>query len=257
MGIIITFGTLFLLLITSFIVVFVLIHRHQSRMNIIEKEELKNAFQQEMLKAQLEMKEKTLQFIAQEIHDGVGQILSLAKLNLNTIQLEDTNPFKEKISDTKDLLKRAIQDLRHMSKSLNSDFLSNQQLTESIRMELDQIRRTGYYTTNMEVKGDERNIDPEKGLIVFRIVQENFNNIIKHAHANNISVVLNYEPRYLNMTIKDNGTGFKLSSINKNGGKDKGTGIGNMYRRARMVGAEFSINSQLNKGTISTLSLTI
>ncbi|MBA3705070.1 MAG: sensor histidine kinase [Bacteroidetes bacterium] len=257
MSTIIILGTLFLLLITSFLVLFVLIHREQSLMNGREKEEMKEAYQKEILKAQLEMKEQTFQTISQEIHDGIGQILSLAKLNLNTIKLEENNAAISKIVDTKELISRAIQDLRHLSKTLNSDFLGQQKLTESVRFELEHIQKTGHYTATLKIKGDERPLDPQKELIVFRIAQENFNNIIKHANAKSISVILDYKPNQLNMEIEDDGAGFEISSVNTKGIKEKGTGIGNMYHRAKLIGAEFSINSQLDKGTISQLSLTI
>lgn len=257
MGAIVIFGTLFLLLITSFIVVFVLIHQNQSNRNIKEKEEMKDAYQQEILKAQLEMKEQTLHTIAEDIHDGIGQILSLAKLHLNTIKIEENHPAAPKIADAKDLVARVIQDLRNLSKTLNSDFLSQHKLTESIQFELEQIQKTGHCKATLEVKGDERPLDPQKQLIVFRIVQENFNNIIKHAKAKNISVVLAYEHERLSMKIEDDGEGFRASEINTKGIKEKGTGIGNMFHRAKLIGAEFSINSELNRGTVSQLSLII
>ena len=171
MGAIVIFGTLFLLLITSFLVVFVLIHRNQNIRYAKEKEEMKDAYQQEILKAQLEMKEQTLHTIAEDIHDGIGQILSLAKLHLNTIKIEESDSAASKISDIKELVTRAIQDLRHLSKTLNSDFLSKQKLTESIQFELDQIQKTKHYTATLEVKGDERPFDPHKQLILFRIAQ--------------------------------------------------------------------------------------
>jgi two-component system, NarL family, sensor kinase len=113
--------TFFLLLITSFVVVFVFINRNQHQKYLQEKEDAKNAFLQEILKAQLEMKEKTLHTISQEIHDNIGQILSLVKLNLNTILLDDDNPAAPKITTTKELVGKAIQDLRNLSKSLNTE----------------------------------------------------------------------------------------------------------------------------------------
>ena len=214
---------LFLLLVTSFLVVFVLIHQNQNSKYRKEKEEIKDAYQQEILKAQLEMKEQTLHTIAEDIHDGVGQILSLAKLHLNTIKIEESNPAATKISDAKELVTRAIQDLRHLSKTLNSDFLSKQKLTESIQFELEQIQKVKNCNASFEVKGDERPFDPHKQLIIFRIAQENFNNIIKHANAKKISVVLDYQPERLCMKIEDDGTGFQTSEINTKGIKDKGT----------------------------------
>jgi len=218
---------------------------------------MKDAYQQEILKAQLEMQEQTLHTIAEDIHDGVGQILSLAKLHLNTIKIEENNPAASKIFDAKELVTRAIQDLRHLSKTLNSDFLSKQRLTESIQFELEEIQKVRNYTATFELKGEERPFDPHKQLIIFRIAQENFNNIIKHANAKKISVVLDYRPDSLCMRIEDDGTGFETSEVNTKGIKEKGTGIGNMYHRAKLIGADFIINSEPNKGTVSLLSLTI
>src|SRR3712207_2115544 len=97
-------GTILMLLVTSFVVVFIFIHRSQYNKHLKEKEEIKNAIQQEILKAQLEMQEQTLHTIAQEIHDNIGQVLSLAKLNLNTILLSDDNPAATKINTTKELV---------------------------------------------------------------------------------------------------------------------------------------------------------
>jgi signal transduction histidine kinase len=244
-----------MLLVTSFVIVFIFIHRNQYTKHLKEKEEIKNAYLQEILKAQLEMKEQTLHTIAQEIHDNIGQVLSLAKLNLNTILLADDNPSASKIINTKELVAKAIQDLRNLSRSMNTDHISQKKLSESLQFELDLIQKTGVFTTDLQVEGNETPIDPQKQLIIYRIVQETLQNIIKHARAQNIFIELRYLPDRLLMSIKDNGTGFDLTALKNADAREKGTGIANIYHRARLMGAEISIDSQVGKGTLTQLSL--
>jgi two-component system NarL family sensor kinase len=248
-------STLLMLLVSSFVVVFIFIHRSQYTKHLKEKEEIKNAFEQEILKAQLEMQEQTLHTISQEIHDNIGQVLSLAKLNLNTILLADDNPAAPKINTTKELVGKAIQDLRNLSKSLNTDHISQKKLSAALQLELDMIQKTGVFKTSLHVEGTEEPIDPQKQLIIFRMVQEALQNIIKHARASYIAVVLKYLPDNLVLSIQDDGIGFDLAALQNSELKEKGAGIGNMYHRARLIGADISIQSHLGKGTLTQLSL--
>ncbi|GEO03139.1 hypothetical protein AAE02nite_08030 [Adhaeribacter aerolatus] len=250
-------STLLMLLVSSFVVVFIFIHRSQYNKHLKEKEEIKNAFEQEILKAQLEMQEQTLHTLSQEIHDNIGQVLSLAKLNLNTILLADDNPAAPKINTTKELVGKAIQDLRNLSKSLNTDHISQKKLSEALQLELDMIGKTGVFKTSLHVEGTEEPFDPQKQLILYRMVQEALQNIIKHAKAGCIWVELKYLPEGLELRIQDDGTGFDLAALQNPDVKEKGTGLGNMYHRARLLGADLSIQSQLGKGTLTQLSLPI
>jgi signal transduction histidine kinase len=248
-------GTLLLLLVASFVTSFLFVYQRRQHAYVQEKEELKNLYQQEILKAQLEMKEQTLYTVAQEIHDNIGQILSLVKLNLNTVTLEEGSPAAQKISTTKGLVSKAIGDLRNLSKTLNSEHVSHQRLSQSLQHELDLISRTGTCETQLQVEGSEKTLDPQKQLIIFRIVQESLNNIIKHAGAQQISVILHYLAGRLDLSIQDDGTGFDKCALQDNTTRDKGTGLRNMHNRAQMIGATFTISSQPGKGTLIQLSL--
>lgn len=240
-------ATLLLFLITSFVVGFIFIHHHQHRKYRQEKEELKSMYQQEILKAQLEMREQTLNFISQEIHDNIGQILSLVKLNLNTLSL-DTPQLSEKVGTTKNLVSQAIVDLRNLSKSLNTNHIYQQRLSELIQLELKLIEKTGQYETNFTAKGNEVPLDHQKQLIIFRITQEILNNIIKHAQAARITVELNFCEQ-LKLIISDDGSGFAPSLIRG------GTGINNMKYRAKLIEATLEIESAVDKGTNVVLTL--
>ena len=253
--IIIIASTLILLLLAGFIVLFLLLHQKRYNQYQREKDNMQASFKQELLKAEIEMKEQTLLTISQEIHDNIGQVLSLAKLNLNTILLEETNPAVPKIASTKELVGKAIQDLRNLSKSLNTEHISHLKLSESLGFELDQIRKTGLYETALRVQGAEKPLDPQKQIIIFRIAQEALNNIIKHARAKSITISLNYEPRETRLRIADDGAGFDLPAVHEPGRPDQGTGIGNLFHRARLIDASLTVESRPGQGTLIQLSL--
>ncbi len=248
-------STVMLLLAAGLIVFFLLLYRERYKKHQREKVTMRASFDQELLKAEIEMKEQTLLTISQEIHDNIGQVLSLAKLNLNTILLEDNNPAVPKIAATKELIGEAIQDLRNLSRSLNTHHISHQKLSESLGFELDLIRKTGLYETALRVQGAEKPLDPQKQTIIFRIVQEALNNIIKHARAKSITISLDYTPRETTLRIADDGSGFDPQALHQPGGAGKGTGMGNISHRARLINANLTVESRPGQGTLIQLSL--
>lgn len=247
-----------LLMMFLIVIIVIAIIRYQGRMRLHLQEisNMKIAFQEEILKIQSEIEEQTFQRISEEIHDNIGQILSLAKVNLHTLQLEKEHPAFKKTVIINDLVGKAIQDLRQLSKSLNSAHLSHQSLSDCIKTELDLIRKTGIYTTNIEEQGEEQTLDPKKQLIIFRMVQEILNNIIKHAKANNIRVLLEFTPD-LSICIRDNGIGFDPDYLDSLKSGERGSGIGNIYRRAKLLNANVDIKSVLNLGTTIKLNIPI
>jgi signal transduction histidine kinase len=216
---------------------------------LLEKEQMKTSFQQELLRTQLEIQEQTLKNISQEIHDNIGQMLSLAKLNLATADIEKKEMVVQKIQDSHHLISKAIQDLRDLSRSLNSDYVSEMGVLRSIEYELEMIHKTGLMKTNLNVAGQVYKINSQKELILFRIVQETLNNIMKHAEADTISVWINYDPTGITLKIADNGRGFDFSELNEKGNLKPGLGIRSMSNRAKLIGSAFQINSSIGKGT--------
>jgi two-component system, NarL family, sensor kinase len=213
---------------------------------------LKENFARELLQTQLEIQEQTLKTISQEIHDNIGQVLSLTKLNLNTIDINNKDELQEKIKDSKDLVSKAIHDLRDLSKSLNTDTIAAMGLQRAIEYELEMIRKTGFETA-LEITGETIRMEPQKELILFRIVQETLNNIIKHAEAKKITVTMNYTPDTMEMKIKDNGRGVDLSPLNAGTDGGFGLGIRNMHNRAKLIGADFNMSSSIGNGTTVSL----
>ena len=246
--------TLFLSIVAIGIIMLVLVYQKKQLQYLSEKEQLKVTFEKEILESKLEIQEQTLKNISQEIHDNIGQILSLAKLTINTMDHTEPETLQEKINDSKQLVGKAIQDLRDLSKSLDTDYVTQMGLIKSIEYEFQLIKKTGNYETYLIQQGNPYRLSHQHELILFRIFQEVMNNIIKHAKASSITVNVSYFPENFLFQINDDGQGFDLSRYGTEIEKS-GLGIRNMQNRSRLMGAAFNIDSEPGKGTTIKITL--
>src|SRR5688572_9146634 len=112
---IIVAGTIAFMVLACIIILILFFYSKRKNALLFEREELKNQFNQTLLQSQLEIQEQTLNKISQEIHDNIGQVLSLAKLNVTTIDICQPEKARVKIADSRELLTKAIQDLRNLA----------------------------------------------------------------------------------------------------------------------------------------------
>jgi signal transduction histidine kinase len=248
-------GTITFLLFGVWMISFLFLYRSRYRKHLLEKEQLRLSYERELLKTQLEIQEQTFKNISQEIHDNIGQMLSLAKLNLATMDISHPTNLEQKISDSKKLVSQAIYDLRNLSHGLSTDYIADQGLVRAIEHELEMIKKSGDYETVFLLEGTPYPLDKQNELIVYRIVQETLNNIIKHAVSQKIIIHLCYRPEEFTLSIIDDGKGFDLTPLHDN--SSFGLGIKNMHNRARLIGAGFQISSTLEKGTSVTISVPV
>lgn len=232
---------LFLVLFFLFVLFYFMVKQKQSTM-LIKEQKTKSEYEQILLNTQLEIQEQILKNISEEIHDNVGQVLSLAKLNLNTFE---NNPEK-KLQATKDLVSKAINDLRDLSRSLHGDKMAEIGLQEAIANELKILQNTGQYETQLKTEGVAYKLEPQKEMVLFRIVQEALHNSVKHAKANALEVQLNYLPNVFTLIVHDNGKGFNSETLSS---AQTGIGLKSMKNRAILIGGTFSISSTENGST--------
>lgn len=243
--IIIAGGAALFLFLSVFIVIFLLKYWRKQSLHQKKISEMQYTFQQELLRTQLEIQEQTLKNISQEIHDNIGQTLSLAKLNLNTIDPQKENSVQKKIYNSKELVSKAIHDLRNLSKSLNTDSFLSGGLVKGIETELSMMEKAGIFHTQFNITGTSVHIDAKKELILFRIVQEAINNIIKHSNADEVKVKAIFENNFLKIIIRDNGKGFETAE------GSEGSGLRNMHSRAGLIGGKFDVETNSNGTQIS------
>lgn len=247
----IIFVSVFLLLVAIGIIALVLVYQKRQTQFINEKKQLKTAFEKEMLEAQLEIQEQTLKHISQEIHDNIGQTLSLAKLNLATINLEKSTGPADKIANTKELVTKAIGDLRILSKTLHTEAILSAGLLKAIEMELALISKTALFKTSFSITGTPAVLDGQKELILFRTVQEALNNSIKHSGASLIQIIVSYSPQQLQVSVQDNGKGF--NRVLEEAGIERGSGLRNMQNRAKLIGGDLVIDAKASGTNIQII----
>ena len=230
-----------------FLIIFItiIIYRYQQKQNAYFKdiESLKASHQNTLLQSQLEIQEQTFQNISREIHDNIGQKLSLAKLHLNTLSYADTTNTREQVNESINIISEAINDLSDLSHSLSSEIIMNNGLIKALEFEAAQMQRSGIYKIHFSISGNPVFMDANTELVLFRITQEALNNIIRHAGASLIDFHLYYNTSSLVLTIKDNGKGFNIA------GSEAGTGLLNMKKRTLLLNGKLDIISSENTGT--------
>ncbi len=234
------FGFISFLVIVNFV--------RRKRKILKERKEREDQFHQELLQAQLEMQEHTFKTISQEIHDNVGQILSIIKVNLNILTYE--NAGNEKLQDVKTMLTDAIKQLRDLSAGYYADRLVEEGFLVAIQHQLNQLSKTGLFTTSFHTELETLSIDKSKVIFLHRMVQEILHNVVKHSGANHVAAHLSKENGEIHVSLADNGKGFDSRSADFKAG----IGLSSIRQRASMIGANLEIISELGAGTIVKLA---
>jgi signal transduction histidine kinase len=245
---IIILGTLMLVLSSTFIIVFLFYFRRKQLINRQEKAILQAQHQQEILQVQLEIQNQTLQHISGELHDNIGQLLTLVRFKLNMLEVEETITPNQ-IEEVNEVVEKTIIELRGLSKSLDGDFVENFGLVDSLSHALQRISSTGKYETDIFIEGEVYRLEGQKEIVLFRVVQEILSNILKHAKANYIKVSLQFTPAHFSLTVLDDGKGFDYEGVLGREMSQSGAGLRNIQRRTEMLGGTCSFKTAQNEGT--------
>ena len=145
--------TIVILILTLFVVL--LLYINQRRHILFQKDLniLKSEYEKNLLSTQLEIQEQTLQHISREIHDNIGLSLTLAKLNLNTLNKSNGENVAEKIEESTGLISKAIRDLSAISHGLNANVINNNGLIKALEEETERISKIGILEANLLVTG--------------------------------------------------------------------------------------------------------
>ena len=225
------------------IILLIIIFQKKKNKLIIKQVEAQKHFEKEIIESQIEIREQTLRNISWELHDNIGQLLTLAKIQLQKINDQDTKEINDNLTNI-------LNEVRALSKVTNPDYVSKISLEEALKLEINRFNRLNYIESSLVVNGDSFIINPKSEIIIFRILQEFFSNTIKHSKASKLDVWINFEEEKNKLTIiaKDNGKGFDATVSN-----ERGIGLSNMKKRGHLINAEVHIESGLNSGTSLTI----
>lgn len=247
-----TFLIVGIVVIFFFVIFFYLLIIQLHRRRILHQKEvvdLKVQYEQTILQSQLEIQEQTFKNISQEIHDNIGQVLSLAKLNLNTIQHSEN---AETLALTEELLGKAIGDLRDLSRSLNTEKITDIGICLAIKHELAIIEKVAKIKTVFNCFDEEVALGNEQTIIAFRMMQEILNNILKHARATLITTDIVTDENSTTITISDNGKGFDVDKLKTT---ETGIGLKSIQQRCGLINATCNINTAPGKGTVIQIAI--
>lgn len=221
------------------VAVVLLIVVHQRRMlHRAQLAELQLKHAADIREVEREVLDHTLHHVSRELHDNVGHLLTAARVDTETL-LQGEQVDVAAIEGT---LQRAIDELRRISKGLNTDHLRDRPLATLLQEECDRLNRPGKREVVLLADVRHNDLPPDQHAVLFRIFQEAMTNALKHAGASRITVTL-VNNGELRMAVQDNGDGFDTTA------KSKGQGLANLHRRAALIGATCNILSAPGKGT--------
>jgi signal transduction histidine kinase len=237
------------MLLVVFVITIVLLYKKKQLLYLNELKNAKTLFESNLLATQIEIQEETFQYISREIHDNISLSLTLAKLNLNIINWNSLQEAKIKLNTSLMLITKAIEDLSNVSKSLNSELIITAGLKAALENEIQVIAKMNLFKIRLQISGTPIFLDSQMELVIFRIIQESLNNIVKHARASSVELSLHYSATSVTTIIHDNGKGFHFKAANACITEKFSSGLLNMRKRTALFKGELNIESSESAGT--------
>lgn len=230
-----------LLILAGFFFAFVQLYYRRQLKFKMERRQREQAFAQELIYVQLEIREELMQKLSREIHDNIGQSLVVAKLQLNSVIQEQS---LERAGVVEELISRSISDLRNLSKTLNGEYILRTGIQDAIEKEMELINQLQSLHCIIDGEFPRHFLSPDSEIIVFRCIQEILSNSMKHSGANQIVVRIAPNNQQLALTITDNGSGMPSDWETR-----KGLGIENILKRVELLSGKVSISTPDDGGT--------
>jgi signal transduction histidine kinase len=191
--------------------------------------------------------------IALELHDDLGQTLAFLKLQLENIQNKLPETQGKLKAEFNNLLKNAaeiIEKIRKLSHGLSPSILDDLGLTISLQSLADDFSQYSRINIRKDIANIDRLFSPIDKITIYRIFQEIFTNIEKHAEADHVKIIVKKYQDNVSFQIEDNGKGFDFKKVELKYLNEIGLGLASMEERVRMLGGRFEIQSRLKEGTI-------
>lgn len=195
--------------------------------------------------------------IAEFLHDGISQILSLANLKLSSLQISDQNVKTHKtICESIELINAAISQTRSLTYDLSPPILYELGLIPAIKWKLEQIENKYGISTILKSKVAKIEINSDVRILIFRIISELLNNVIKHANANSVEINISIEQKILYISVVDNGKGFNFRETTKSTAQS-GFGLFSIRERLDSIQGSLYFESGKLKGTKAVIQIPV
>jgi signal transduction histidine kinase len=234
-------GTLLLLVMIGSVVLLLVLNNNRRNRHRAELAELNLEREQAVIQAEREATHHTLRDVARELHDNVGQLLTVVQMGLNTA-LEEVGG-NGRLAAARDTLDQGVEEVRRLGHTLNSDIWRERTLVDAITAEAQRIERVGRIHVLLSVKGSFAPQPADTRIILFRAFQEILNNVLKHSRADTLEITITGQGSPT-IIIADNGRGFDPDLTQGNGG------LVNIRQRCRLVGYSAECRSAPGNGCV-------
>lgn len=243
-------GMVGMLLLAGGLLFFFITYQKRLLRKELEINRIKQNQQREILKNTIQSQENERKRIAQDLHDEVGAMLSVVKLNVAMIERQTSDKANTLAGETKSYLDEVITQVRGISRALLPPSLEKLGLNHALEELAGWVNKSDKIRMDCWKKGESCRFDAKKELAVFRVSQEVVNNAIKHSEAGTIFIQTRFTRKHLGIIIRDNGKGFKPEEK-----MNSGLGLKNLKSRMDMIDAGFKLKSKPGKGTTAIISL--
>lgn len=237
-------GTLALLLLATTMILFVIYYQKRLLKQRLTIQEIRTESQSQLLDASIEGMENERRRIAQDMHDNVGAMLSTARMGIHQLErsFPKDSPEVKVTKETKKLMDEIIQTVRQLSKDLLPASLDEFGLSDAVEELAGRIRNTSGINVNFTMEGNLERLDGKDELSLYRVVQELLNNIIKHAEASEIDILIQQSGKHLRISITDNGKGFTPDSVKQKPAGERGLGLYSIQSRLELLDAKIELS---------------
>jgi signal transduction histidine kinase/DNA-binding response OmpR family regulator len=230
-------------------------HRLQAEKSLKESEGRLRHLTSQILTAQ----EAERRRLALDLHDDLGQSMTVLKMELRAIQRKATpesSETRESLEHALNFINEIIEKIRRLSRNLRPTILEDLGLTRALNHLFEEFSRQDIQVT-MDLDDIQELFSQEAQLIIYRIFQESFSNITKYAQASHVSLIIKRQDQGVTFQMEDNGRGFDHQKVINEDITKRGLGLTAMDERARMLGGSLNIWSQAGQGTKITLVIPI
>jgi len=244
----------FLLAFIAAAVTFVVQYKNKKRESQAQFIQQEILHQKELLAAEIEIQTQTMQHIGREIHDNVGQKLTLASLYMQQLAFENKAPgANDQIGQVNALIDQSLTELRHLSQSLTDKRIEKENMTGLLQQEVARIEKLKKYQVNLSITtAKELNLAYQTKNVIIRVIQEFLQNSMKHAECKTMDIQLIQQDHLLKIKLQDDGKGFDADHV-----KNKGIGLINMKKRIELIGGTYLLESHRHKGTTVNIEIAL
>ncbi len=211
-------------------------------------EKKRRVYERRILNAVLRTEEKERRRFSKELHDGLGPLLSSAKMSVSALDKMNTDPKqKELIANTWQVIDEAVRSLRELSNNMNPSILTGFGLARAVNSFINKLSAFSRIKVNFSTNLKEQRFDADVEVILYRVICELINNSLKHASAEHINLAILLADDRINIVFDDDGVGFVPEQVLNR--PDGGMGLSNIYSRISSLKGEIDIDSAPGEGT--------